>query len=96
MDIPSPTFHAWKRAEAELADIERAFRAMSPSLGSADRQQITQQLAALRVARLQVALLFEAVMQENAAMLARLAASEEPPRTSDKPSDRTSANDWLS
>jgi ABC-type uncharacterized transport system fused permease/ATPase subunit len=66
MDIP-PNIHAWQKAEAELADIERAFRAMSADLSATDRERVTQQLAALRAARLRVRLLFEEVMSNRPA-----------------------------
>ncbi|MDP3251002.1 MAG: hypothetical protein Q8M77_03740 [Hydrogenophaga sp.] len=75
MDIP-PNIHAWQKAEAELADIERAFRAMSADLSATDRERVTQQLAALRAARLRVRLLFEEIMSESAWIVERLAATD--------------------
>lgn len=77
MDIPSSKFHAWKAAEAELSDIERTFRAMASDLTSADRETVTAQLAALKLARLRVRLLFEEVMSESALTVQRLAEEEE-------------------
>lgn len=100
MDIPSPKFHAWKKAEAELADIERTFRALSVDLSPSDRERVTQQLAALKAARLRVRLLFEEVMKESAIVLEQLAASEAPPPPPPPPPShdprRPDAEDWLS
>jgi len=97
MEFPTPKHHAWKEAEAELADIERAFKALSADLSPSDRARVTQRLAELKAARLRVRLLFEEVMKENAFMIQRLAESEEarsPQPGSDPP--RSGAEDWLS
>jgi hypothetical protein len=98
MDIPSPKFHAWKKAEAELADIERAFKALAGDLTPSDRERVTQQLAALKAARLRVRLLFEEVMKESAFVLEQLAAMEAPPPPPPPVGDprRPDAEDWLS
>lgn len=98
MDIPSPKFHAWKKAETELADIERAFRALAADLAPSDRERVTRQLADLKAARLQVRLLFEEVMKENAFVLEQLAAMEAPPPPPPPGGDprRPDAEDWLS
>jgi hypothetical protein len=98
MDIPSPKFHAWKKAETELADIERAFKALADDLAPSDRERVTRQLAALRVARLRVRLLFEEVMKESAFVLEQLAAMEAPPPPPPPVGDprRPDAEDWLS
>lgn len=96
MDIPSLKFHAWKEAEAELADIERAFKALSVDLAPSDRARVTQQLAALKAARLRVQLLFEEVMQESASLMERLAESEQPRAPSSRHPDRPGPEDWLS
>lgn len=66
MEIPSSRFRDWKAAEAELADIERAFKALAADLTPTDRERVTRQLAALKAARLRVLLLFEAVKEERA------------------------------
>lgn len=95
MDFPTPKLHAWKKAEAELADIERTFRALSVDLSPSDRERVTQQLAALKAARLRVRLLFEEVMKESAIVLEQLAASEAPPPPSHDPR-RPDVEDWLS
>ncbi len=97
MDIPSPKFHAWKKAEAELADIERAFKALADDLAPSDRERVTQQLAALKAARLRVRLLFEEVMKESAFVLEQLAAMEAPPPPPPPVGDprRPDAEDWL-
>lgn len=76
MNVSSHKFRAWKDAEAELADIERRFRALASDLGPNDRARVTQQLAALKDARLRVQLLFEEVMRESASAFHRLAAEE--------------------
>ncbi len=96
MDIPSPKFHAWKEAEAELADIERAFKALSVDLMPSDRERVTQQLAALKAARLRVRLLFEEVMRESALLVERLAEDEQPPAPQGRNHDRPGSEDWLS
>lgn len=77
MDTPTTKFHAWKAAEAELVDIERTFRAMSSDLSPLDRENVTAQLAALKLARLRVRLLFEEVMSESELTVKRLAEEEE-------------------
>jgi hypothetical protein len=95
MEIPSSKSDAWKLAEAELSDIERTFKAMSSDLTASDRARVTQQLAALREARLRVRLLFEEVMRESESMMARLAEEDahSPART--PPSDEDQRRDWL-
>lgn len=98
MDIPSSKFDTWKKAEAELADIERAFRALADDLAPSDRERVTQQLATLRAARLRVRLLFEEVMKESAIVLEQLAAMEAPTPPPPPGGDprRPGAEDWLS
>ncbi len=66
MRIPSSRVQDWKAAEAELADIERAFKDLSADLSPTDREKVTQRLADLKAARLRVLLLFEAVEEERA------------------------------
>jgi hypothetical protein len=97
MEIPNSKFDAWKSAETELLDIERTFKAMSSDLTPSDRTRVTQQLAALRQARLRVRLLFEEVMRESESMIARLAAEEDDARSSARssPSDQDKRLDWL-
>lgn len=77
MDFLPHKFRPLKEAEAELADIERTFRAMSSDLTPSDRERVTAQLAALRAARLRVRLLFEELMRENALIVERLATKED-------------------
>jgi xanthine dehydrogenase iron-sulfur cluster and FAD-binding subunit A len=96
MDIPSLKLHAWKDAEAELAHIERAFKALSADLTPLDRERVTQQLAALKAARLRVRLLFEEVMRESALLVERLAESEPSAMPLGRNRDRPSSEDWLS
>lgn len=97
MQIPSSKFQDWKAAEAELADIEQAFRALSADLSPTDRERVTQQLAALKAARLRVLLLFEAVKEESASMFDRLHDIDEPQEVrpgDDDPQHRPAAEDW--
>lgn len=94
MQIPSSKFQDWKAAEAELSDIEQAFRALSADLAPTDRERVTQQLAALKAARLRVLLLFEEVKKESVSMLERLAEAEERQlRTRCDPHPRPGAED---
>lgn len=95
METPSLKFDAWKLAEAELADIERIFKAMSSDLTPSDRARVTQQLAALRQARLRVRLLFEEVMRESESMVARLAEAEAHSPARSSPPDEDQRRDWL-
>ena len=97
MQIPSSKFQDWKAAEAELADIEQAFRALAVDLSPTDRERVTQQLAALRSARLRVLLLFEEVKKERASFEEQVVDNFE----SEMPAWRDrrlppGAEDWLS
>ena len=103
MQIPSSRFQDWKVAEAELADIEQAFKALSADLSPTDRERVTQQLAALKAARLRVLLLFEAVKEERASMFDRLDdiddiddidEPQEVRTRDDDPQHRPAAEDW--
>lgn len=96
MDISSLKYHAWKKAEAELADIEKAFRALADDLAPSDRERVTQQLAALRAARLRVRLLFEEVMSESALLIEQLAKDDEMSTAPNRDSRRQGSEDWLS
>ena len=103
MRIPSSKFQDWKAAEAELADIERAFRDLSADLSPTDRVRVTQRLAALKAARLRVLQMFQAVeeeralQKESASEFDRLSESDgpEPTRSRREGPPRPDAEDWL-
>ncbi|MDO9439177.1 hypothetical protein [Hydrogenophaga sp.] len=97
MQIPSSKFQDWKAAEAELADIEQAFRALAVDLSPTDRARVTQQLAALRAARLRVLLLFEEVKKEST-WFAEQVDDNGAPEINNRSDSRLppGAEDWLS
>ena len=95
MDTASSKFHAWKAAEAELADIERTFRAMAADLTPSDRDNVVAQLEALKLARLRVRLLFEEVMGESELTVRRLAEEEESIAEPPRPEDPPEQGHWL-
>lgn len=101
MRIPSSQFRDWKAAEAELADIERAFKALAADLAPTDRERVTQQLAALKAARLRVLLLFEAVKKERELNAQPTSEVDEPkaqpqPQPAGRDPHLPGAEDWLS
>lgn len=104
MQIPSSKLQDWKAAEAELADIEQAFKALSADLSPTDRERVTQQLAALKAARLRVLLLFEEVKKESVSRkesestFDRLAGFDRPEQLQNRNDDPDgpAADDWLS
>lgn len=96
MDTRSLKLHAWKAAEAELADIEKAFRAMAADLTPSDRGQVVAQLAALKMARLRVRLLFEELMNESELTVRRLVEEEEGSAPAPvQPQDPAGRDHWL-
>lgn len=96
MRTPLSKFKDWKAAEAELADIERSFKSLSAHLAPTDRERVTQQLAALKAARLRVLLLYEAVKKEHEPQPGSMVDADAPAWPPSSDPARPSAEDWLS